>query len=80
MGNNVVVDDKDAAAPLAAFFFRPWGNIGGCETVTFSFLGLPLCFVIYTGSVELTIFIVIVTTARECRDPTGTHISCCKQK
>ena len=38
------------------------------------------CFIIYTGSVELTIFIVIVTTARECRDPTGTHISCCKQK
>jgi hypothetical protein len=33
-----------------------------------------------TGSVELTIFIVIVTTARGCRDQTGTHISCCKQK
>jgi hypothetical protein len=56
MGNNFV-DDKDA---FTAFFFRSWGDIGGCEAVTFSFSGLPLCFVIYTGSVELTIFIVIV--------------------
>jgi hypothetical protein len=37
-------------------------------------------FLIYTGSAELIIFIVIVTTAIECRDQTGTHISCCKQK
>ena len=56
------------------------GDIGRCDVVTFSFSRLPLCFVIYTGSGELTIFIVIVTTARECRDQTGTHISCCKQK
>ena len=51
IGNNV-----DYKAP-AAFFFGSCRDIGGCEAVTFSFSRLPLCFVIYTGSVELTMLI-----------------------
>jgi hypothetical protein len=35
---NNFVDDKDTAAPVA-FFFRSLGDIGGCEAVTFAFLG-----------------------------------------
>lgn len=60
MGNNVVFDDKDAPAAPTAFFFESWRDIGGCEAISFSFSRLPLCFVIYTGSDESTIFIVIV--------------------
>ena len=83
IGNNdnddgVVIDDKDV--PLTAFSFGSLGDICGCETVTFSFSELPLCFFIYTSLDGLTIFIVIVTTATECRDQTGTPISCCRQK